>query len=200
MAWNRHAIVQTQLRKHVASMAWGARNLISTQVRLIMPTSTRSAARCTAWPSPRARRGWSKLSGVSPCCGASTSGRSTWGGDTARRRFIGGGRVPRSGRASGPIRFCDGARLSLESGDVSALGETPFWLGRVWKPAHASVYFANFSAPGMNLGAAFTKRGAIQNCSRPAARPAFATTAHTPSSWPRGRCPRRTGTSPPAAQ
>ncbi len=32
MAWNRHAIAQTQLRKHVASMAWGARNLISTQV------------------------------------------------------------------------------------------------------------------------------------------------------------------------
>jgi hypothetical protein len=30
MAWNRHAIAQTQLRKHVASMAWGARNLIST--------------------------------------------------------------------------------------------------------------------------------------------------------------------------
>ena len=28
MAWNRHAIAQTQLRKHVASMAWGARNLI----------------------------------------------------------------------------------------------------------------------------------------------------------------------------
>ena len=27
-----HAIAQTQLRKHVASMAWGARNLISTQV------------------------------------------------------------------------------------------------------------------------------------------------------------------------
>ena len=33
MAWNRHAIAQTQLRKHVASMAWGAQNLISTQVR-----------------------------------------------------------------------------------------------------------------------------------------------------------------------
>ena len=32
MAWNRHAIAQTQLRKHVASMAWGARNLISMQV------------------------------------------------------------------------------------------------------------------------------------------------------------------------
>ena len=32
MAWNRHAIAQTQLRKHVASMAWGARNSISTQV------------------------------------------------------------------------------------------------------------------------------------------------------------------------
>ena len=33
MAWNRHAIAQTQtqLRKHVASMAWGARNMISTQ-------------------------------------------------------------------------------------------------------------------------------------------------------------------------
>jgi hypothetical protein len=28
MAWNRHAIAQTQLWKHVASMAWGARNLI----------------------------------------------------------------------------------------------------------------------------------------------------------------------------
>ena len=27
-----HAIAQTQLRKHVASMAWGARYLISTQV------------------------------------------------------------------------------------------------------------------------------------------------------------------------
>ena len=24
MAWNRHAIAQTQQRKHVASMAWGA--------------------------------------------------------------------------------------------------------------------------------------------------------------------------------
>ena len=32
MAWNSHAIAQTQLRKHVASMAWGARNLISMQV------------------------------------------------------------------------------------------------------------------------------------------------------------------------
>ena len=32
MAWNRHAIAQTQLRKHVASMAWGARNLIFMQV------------------------------------------------------------------------------------------------------------------------------------------------------------------------
>jgi hypothetical protein len=32
MAWDRHAIAQTQLRKHVASMAWGARNLISMQV------------------------------------------------------------------------------------------------------------------------------------------------------------------------
>ena len=33
MAWNCHAIAQTQLRKHIASMAWGARNLISTQVK-----------------------------------------------------------------------------------------------------------------------------------------------------------------------
>ena len=41
MAWNRHAIAQTQLRKHVASMAWGARNLISTQV----------------WPPPPRERG-----------------------------------------------------------------------------------------------------------------------------------------------
>ena len=32
MAWNPHAIAQTQLRKHVASTAWSARNLISTQV------------------------------------------------------------------------------------------------------------------------------------------------------------------------
>ena len=31
MAWNRHAIAQMQLRKHVASMAFGALNLISTQ-------------------------------------------------------------------------------------------------------------------------------------------------------------------------
>ena len=31
MAWNRHAIAQTLLLKHFASMAWGARNLISTQ-------------------------------------------------------------------------------------------------------------------------------------------------------------------------
>ena len=29
---NPHAIALTQLRKHAASMAWGARNLISTQV------------------------------------------------------------------------------------------------------------------------------------------------------------------------
>ena len=28
MAWNRHAIAQMELRKIVASMAWGARNLI----------------------------------------------------------------------------------------------------------------------------------------------------------------------------
>ena len=28
MAWNRHAIAQRELRKIVASMAWGARNLI----------------------------------------------------------------------------------------------------------------------------------------------------------------------------
>ena len=28
MAWNRHAIAQTQLRIHVASMAWGARKII----------------------------------------------------------------------------------------------------------------------------------------------------------------------------
>ena len=41
MAWNRHAIAQTQLRKHVASMAWGARYLISTQV----------------WPPPPRERG-----------------------------------------------------------------------------------------------------------------------------------------------
>ena len=32
MAWNRHAIAQTQLRKHVASMACGARNLTSTRL------------------------------------------------------------------------------------------------------------------------------------------------------------------------
>ena len=31
MAWNRRAIAQTRLRKHVASTAWDARNLISTQ-------------------------------------------------------------------------------------------------------------------------------------------------------------------------
>ena len=31
---------------------------------------------------------------VSRCYGARTSGRSPWGGDTARRRFIGGGRMP----------------------------------------------------------------------------------------------------------
>ena len=32
IAWNPHAIAQTQLRKHVASTAWSARNLISTKV------------------------------------------------------------------------------------------------------------------------------------------------------------------------
>ena len=32
MAWKLHAIEQTQLRRNIASMAWGARNLISTQV------------------------------------------------------------------------------------------------------------------------------------------------------------------------
>ena len=31
MAWNRRAIAQTRLRKHVAPTAWDARNLISTQ-------------------------------------------------------------------------------------------------------------------------------------------------------------------------
>ena len=35
MAWNRHAIALTQLRKHVASMAWGARSLISTQHKAV---------------------------------------------------------------------------------------------------------------------------------------------------------------------
>ena len=30
---------------------------------------------------------------LSRCYGAGTSGRSPWGGDTARRRFIGGGRA-----------------------------------------------------------------------------------------------------------
>ena len=30
MAWKLHAIEQTQLRRKYASMAWGARNLIST--------------------------------------------------------------------------------------------------------------------------------------------------------------------------
>ena len=40
MAWNPHAIAQTQLRKHVASTAWSARNLISTQVQptVVQPT------------------------------------------------------------------------------------------------------------------------------------------------------------------
>ena len=33
VAWDVHAIEQTQLRRNIASMAWGARNLISTQVR-----------------------------------------------------------------------------------------------------------------------------------------------------------------------
>ena len=31
MAWKLHTIEQTQLRRNIASMAWGARNLISTQ-------------------------------------------------------------------------------------------------------------------------------------------------------------------------
>ena len=35
MAWNRHAVEQTQLRRHFASMAWGARNLMSTQVTVL---------------------------------------------------------------------------------------------------------------------------------------------------------------------
>jgi hypothetical protein len=35
MAWNRHAIALTQLRKHVAPMAWGARSLISTQQKAV---------------------------------------------------------------------------------------------------------------------------------------------------------------------
>ena len=32
MAWKLHAIEQTELRRNIAPMAWGARNLISTQV------------------------------------------------------------------------------------------------------------------------------------------------------------------------
>ena len=39
--------------------------------------------------------------------------------------------------------------------------------------------------PGISLPSAAHS----QNCSLPAARPAFATTAHTPSSWPPQRLP-----------
>ena len=35
-----------------------------------------------------------RLNAESYCYGARTSGRSPWWGDTARRRFIGGGRGP----------------------------------------------------------------------------------------------------------
>ena len=34
MAWNLHAIEQAQLRKHVASMAWDARDLIPHRFQL----------------------------------------------------------------------------------------------------------------------------------------------------------------------
>ena len=47
MASNRHAIAQTRLRKHVASTAWDARNLISTQayaLRTLSNTAPRGFA------------------------------------------------------------------------------------------------------------------------------------------------------------
>ena len=67
MAWNRHAVEQTQLRKHVASMAWGARSFISIQAPLRSsraggpPTAasrrTRSS-RSPCWSSCGGWRGW----------------------------------------------------------------------------------------------------------------------------------------------
>ena len=53
IAWNRHAIAQTQLRRHVASMAWGARNLISTQ----QATQSKAGRFRAAWFSSGLRSG-----------------------------------------------------------------------------------------------------------------------------------------------
>ena len=188
------AIAQTQLRKHVASMAWGARNLISTQVRLIMPTSTRSAARCTAWPSPRARRGWSKFSGVSPCfcCfGAGTSWRSTWLGVAIHRRRARAALGPRLG-ADSILRRFEGYLWS--PGTSPPLARHVSARARVDKPT-------NF-LPEMQPSACFTPapRAAFTELQLPAPRPACATPAPPRPRGSHGRCPRRTGTSPPAAQ
>ena len=131
------------------------------------PDFHRKIARCTAWPSPRARRRWSSRASLLVAALGPGLVAACGGGDTSSA--VGAQRVPRSG----PIRFC-AVRGSPHLEHAPALGETPFC-----GPGHMIT---------SNWGARRVKPGPVEMLRETRSTFYFLQTA----AWARSRLPVRT--------